>query len=257
MSKDFENNDLNKEPNSFGLPDDYFQKSAGDIFNKIEWIEGHKEFKHLSNLKKESGFIIPDAYFDKSEAKLELISYPNLFKAGKNSGFDVPLNYFEDTEVNELSKVFLNEEDELLHVTFLGATEKQNVFTVKENYFVESEQKIISTLSNHAKVINLFVPRIWFSAAAAVFAIVLGLWIYNQYFKPYSDKDCGSIACLDKKDLVKSKNLENLDNDELYELVNTKKLEEKLEKKSDTKTQKTNKDSSLKNVSTDDLLDEI
>ncbi len=261
MSKNPENNDFNKEPNSFGLPDGYFERSAGSIMHKIEWIEEHKIYPRLSALKKETGFIVPLNYFETVETALELISYPNLLACKKDAGFTVPLNYFEDAEANELEKVLVLEENELASFSVLNSIPKQNAFTVKENYFTDSEQKIISALTTEAKVIKLFTPKIWFSAAAAVLTIVLGLWLYNNFFKPVGVKDCGSLACLDKNDLVKSKNLEGLDNDELYELVNTKKLEEKLEKKdakkNENKTGRKNLDTSLKNVNTDDLLDEI
>ncbi len=257
MSKDFENNDLNKEPNKFGLPEGYFQKSSDSIFNKVEWLEEHKEFKYLSELKKVTGFIVPENYFDKAEADIELIAYTNLFGREKTTGFEVPQQYFETLEIEELSKQLINTENDLANFNTLSSIKKQNAFIVNENYFNVSEQKITSVLTKQAKVINLFIPKVWFSAAAAVFAIVIGLWIYNQYFKPVTYKDCGSLACLDKNDLVKTKNLEGLDNDELYELVNSKKLKEKLEKKSDKKNEGQKNDSSLKTVSTDELLDEI
>ncbi len=263
MSKDSENNNFNNEPNNFGLPEGYFQKSANSIFNKIEWIEEHKEFVCLSehkNIVKQTGFVVPQGYFDRSESKLELIAYTELakqkFLAG-NTGYIVPKDYFESFEVKELVKVLIDDKNELAPFTKLSSIKKQNCFNVKQNYFSDSEQRIISALTKNANVISLFKPKIWLSAVAAVLTIVLSLWAYNQYFKPVKGKDCGSLACLDKKDLVKVKNLESLDNDELYELVNTKKLKEKLEKKSVKKIEKQNNDSSLKNVSTDELLDEI
>ena len=259
MNKGPGNNEFNEDPNNFGLPEDYFEKSAHAIKNKIEWIEEHNIYAQLSTLKKVTGFVIPQNYFEKSELNLELISYPGLLKIKKEPGFIAPLNYFENAETTELAKVFIPTENELSGFDNLNLLKPglQNPFIVPENYFALSEQKIISNLTTQAKVIKLFTPKIWFSAAAAVLTIVLGLWLYNNFFKPVNTKDCGSLACLDKNDLVKSKNLENLDNDELYELVNTKKLEEKLEKKSDNKNKDKNADTSLKNINTEDLLDEI
>ncbi len=257
MSKNPENNDQNEQPNNFGLPDGYFDRSAASIVNKIEWVEEHKEFKHLSSLKKETGFSVPENYFDKLEEDLELMAYPNLLSRKKDPGFSVPQNYFEEAEVNELGKVLLTAENEISSLDKLNAIKKENSFSVDENYFSDSEKRIISALNNEAKVINLFKPKVMFSAVAAVLTLVLGLWIYNQYFKTVTSKDCGSLACLDKKDLLKGKSLESLDNDELYELVNTKKLEEKLDKKSEKRSGTQNTDTSLKNVSTDELLDEI
>src|SRR4051812_4242512 len=109
MSKHPENNDFNTEPNNFGLPEGYFERSANSLFNKIEWLEEHKEFTHLSELRNlvNSGFIVPLNYFDKSESDLELIAYPDLLKQKSSvpNGFIVPENYFEDAEVNELTEV--------------------------------------------------------------------------------------------------------------------------------------------------------
>jgi len=259
MSKDFENNSINGEPNNFGLPDGYFKKSADSIFNKIEWIEEHKPYKRLTELKEKnnSGFIVPENYFDNLERKLELIAYPKLSTVKKQSGFIVPDNYFEDQEINELAKT-LKDGNERASFKNLAAIKKENPFAVEDNYFTESAERITSALTTKpVKVIKLFGAKTWYSAAAAIVAVTIGIWIYNQYFKVSNTEDCGTLACVDKVDLVKTKNLENLESDELYELVDTKKLEEKLEVKSNRGAEKKEADTSLKNVDTEDLLDEI
>jgi hypothetical protein len=262
MSKDPENNNLNNESNSFGLPEGYFQKSANSIFNKIEWLEEHKEFTRLSELKNSvnpnGGFIVPADYFNSSDSDLELIAYPDLLKQKRSdnfeSGYIVPGDYFEDLEVNELAKILKDKKSELEPFQILNSIKKQNCFTTDPDYFADSEQKIISALSKEAKVIGLFRPKIWFSAAAAVFAIVLSLWVYNQYFKAEVVKDCGTLACVDKADIIKAK-METLDEDELYQTIDTKKLQEKLEGK--PLKEKNNTDTGSKKISTEDLLDEI
>ncbi|MCE3258609.1 MAG: hypothetical protein K0S12_250 [Bacteroidetes bacterium] len=259
MSKDFENNNGNKEPNSFGLPEDYFKSSANSIFNKIEWLEEHKAYPHLANLKKESGFVVPETYFNASETELELMPFPNLRNVKKESGFAVPETYFEETEVRELAKVISENENELTGFDTLKAIGKENPFSVKENYFELSQEKLAAAiLQPEAKVIRLNrggSAKLWYSAAAAVFAITLGIWIYNQYFKPVVTGDCGTLACVDKKDLLKAKTLENIDSEELYELVDTKKLEENLETK--TKENKKTNDTASKEIDPDDVMDEL
>lgn len=258
MSKDPENNNLNNEPDNFGLPGDYFQRSAASIMNKIEWLEEHKQFPRLEQLKNKPGFIVPENYFERLESKLELLDYPQLVKLGNNGGYIVPANYFENAEVRELSKV-LKGEDDLSAFSNLNSIKKENPFTVSENYFEASSQKIHASVQKPAKVISLFSGRVLYSAAAAIAAIILGVWIYNYYFKPVVSGDCGTIACVDKKDILKSKSLETLDDDQLYEIVDTKKLEEKLEKKENKQDKKEQKeaDTSLNNISTEDLIDEI
>lgn len=283
MSKNFENNHKNQEPNQFGLPEGYFERSANSIFNKVEWIEEHKEFPQLSQLKKVSGFVVPGDYFERSEAELELLSYPVLLKYKNKSGFIVPQNYFEELEVNELAKVVsknslnnilplddtdrfvldelinnFDKEHDLAGFYKLNSIPKHNPFIVSENYFQNSAEKIIASTKKPARIINLFgSPKLWYSSAAAVLTITIGLWIYNQYFTTAETKDCGTLACVDKSDLVKAKNLEGLDNDQLYEIVDAKKLEEKLEGKDDKKNGTENSDSISNAISPDDLPDEI
>ncbi|MBA3682751.1 MAG: hypothetical protein H0W73_16550 [Bacteroidetes bacterium] len=263
MLENNENNGINQEPSKFGMPEGYFQKSANSIIQKIEWIEEHKAYPNLSNLKKESGFVVPEKYFNENESKLELIEFSKLISIDKTNVFKIPANYFESVDLSYL----LNEENELQGFGKLNSLAKTNNFKVGENYFAVSEEKITAALLNdkkEAKVIKLFSPKLWY-AAAAMLTITLGLWLYNHYYKIEELKDCGTLACVDKVDLVKAKNLENLDNDELYELVDTKKLEEKLEakpeknteSKTEAKTEKKDLDTSLKNVSEEDLLDEI
>lgn len=222
MSKDFDNNSFNSESGNFGLPESYFQKSANSIFNKVEWLQEHKDFVRLTELRNGRGFIVPDTYFETLECKLELTCSPHLLSRIKDPGFNIPKNYFEDKKVNVLGE------------------------------FTQSEQKITSAILPSVRIVKLFHPKIWYSAAAAIFAVTIGIWIYSHYFV-IDDKDCGTLACIEKRDLLKSKNLENLESDELYELVDSKKLEEKLGKK----PTKNKADTGLKNINAEDLLDEI
>lgn len=258
MDKSTENNNLNSEPTNFGLPQGYFQNSANSIINKIEWVEEHKNFPALEKLKKQSGFIVPNDYFVNNENKLELIEFPELSSLNKINPFKTPANYFDEIEEKQFVHFFEESEIEILGEK-LSTIPKQANFKVKENYFDSSAEKISTTLLNEkkgGKVIKLFSPKIYY-AAAAILTITLGLWFYNQYFLVAETKDCGTLACVDKADLLKTKNLENLDNDQLYELVDTKKLEEKLENKTNNTTKNEDIDTSLNNVSVDDLLDEI
>jgi len=258
MDKNNENNHLNSEPDNFGLPQGYFQNSANSIVNKIEWVEEHKNFPALEKLKKQSGFIIPNDYFVNNENKLELIEFPKLSALNKINAFKTPANYFNELEEKQFVH-FFNENDLEILGEKLSTIPKQANFKVKENYFDSSAEKISNSLLNQkkgGKLIKLFSPKIYY-AAAAILTITLGLWFYNHYFLVAETKDCGTLACVDKADLLKTKNLENLDNDQLYELVDTKKLEEKLENKTNNTTKNEDIDTSLNNVSVDDLLDEI
>jgi hypothetical protein len=258
MDKNNENNHLNSEPDNFGLPQGYFQNSANSIVNKIEWVEEHKNFPALEKLKKQSSFIVPNDYFVNNENKLELIEFPKLSALNKINAFKTPANYFNELEEKQFVHFFNQNDLEILGEK-LSTIPKQANFKVKKNYFDSSAEKISNSLLNEkkgGKLIKLFSPKIYY-AAAAILTITLGLWFYNHYFLVAETKDCGTLACVDKADLLKTKNLENLDNDQLYELVDTKKLEEKLENKTNNTTKNEDIDTSLNNVSVDDLLDEI
>lgn len=252
MDKDHDNNSFNSESGNFGLPESYFQKSANSIFNKVEWLQEHKQFVRLSELKNGKGFIVPENYFETSECKLELIYSPHLFSRTKDPGFKIPPNYFEDKMVDALQDNLKEDENELSPNKKSHSFSKQNPFDINADYFTQSERKITAAIFPSVRIVKLFHPKIWYSAAAAIFAIAIGVWVYSQYFS-INDKDCGTLACIEKRDLLKSNNLENLESDELYELVDSKKLEEKLEKK----PSKNKADTSFKNISAEDLLDEI
>ncbi|MCC6371217.1 MAG: hypothetical protein IT236_09455, partial [Bacteroidia bacterium] len=94
--------------------------------------------------------------------------------------------------------------------------------------------------------------------AAALVMVATGLWIYSVYMKPVQNTlDCGTIACVDKIDLIQSKSMDNMDDDDLYELVNPADLEKKLNEKKEKINQNNTTDSSLEQLSTDALLDDI
>lgn len=257
MDNNLENNNFNNEQPKFGLPEGYFQKSASSIFNKIEWEEEHKIYIQLLQLKNRSGFSVPENYFGLSETKLELIGFEKLASHKKNNPFIIPQNYFETDGLQLATLSGVEESSELNNYKTLASLEKKNNFSVNENYFIENEEKLKTLLiAKPAKVINLFSAKMWYSVAALL-VIALGFWMYNSYYKIAPVEDCGTLACVDKIDLVKAKHLENIETEELYNLVNTKKLEDNLEKKSTQKQDKENADTSLKSVSADELLDEL
>lgn len=252
------NNQDFKGEGNFGLPEDYFEKSAQSIFNKIEWEEEHKAYPQLLNVRGSNGFLVPENYFLNSESKLELIEFPNLKELVGRSGFSTPENYFETKEFETFEKLKTEEQGELSSFQNLSSLPKQNSFSVPQAYFVSGETNIKGLLENNSgtKVISLFRRSVAYSIAAMLL-VVISLWVYNYYFKPVEVKDCGTMACVDRMDLVKTKNLEVLDNDELYELVNPAELEKNLGSEENKKAPLIKTDSGLKNIPTEELMDEI
>ncbi|MBS1652999.1 MAG: hypothetical protein JSU07_13420 [Bacteroidetes bacterium] len=232
--------------NLFRLPKNYFGKSALSIANKIEWIDEHKEFPILQKINKEIGFTAPEKYFEQLEANLELQEFENLKKFNKTLPFTLPSNYF--TENKEQTLFNLNQ-------TKLSSISKENPFALPSNYFEGITKKLNADLNNtdKTKVISLFAFKKQIKYAAAA-ALILSLCIVGyRYFAPASkDGECVSVACLETKELIKTKHLEIVDDEELYKLVNVKKLEDKLTKSDSVKPDSTNLKSNE-----NELIDEL
>ncbi|MFO0355642.1 MAG: hypothetical protein ACK50A_01715 [Sphingobacteriaceae bacterium] len=223
----------------FDLPHDYFNRSKTSIFNKIEWQNEHEQYPTLLKFKGSNGFVVPQDYFHSNQHKFELIDHPVLSSIKKQNAFETPNNYFE--EQGKLLEQRFELESELELHTNLSAIEKVLPYTVTDEYFKESKTRLtqLEPSRGGAKIISLNRKPYWY-AAAAVLTIAFSLWIYNAYFSQTEviDGDCNTLACIEKRELLKYK-LENLENDELYELVNSKQLEERLNKKEITDTLKT------------------
>jgi len=212
MNENNEYGSSGNEPSGFGLPGDYFQNAASSIQNKIEWEEEMKSYGNLLRLRNKKIFSVPDTYFSQNESKLELIIYPGLAGKPKDSGFGVPEDYFV-----------------------------QNAFRIKDILIPEKKQ---------VKVRPLFKPGSVY-ALAAMLVIVLGVWIYSLSTKTQV-ADCQTLACIERGELLNTNQLENFENDDLYDIVNI----EKLNKNLNIEVKLTNtSDDTLKNEY--DLIDEI
>lgn len=258
MSHENGNNQPHKDQAGFGMPKGYFQNSANAIANKIEWETEHLLFTNLVRVKNKNVFTVPENYFNTNETKLELVGYEKLFSIAKKLGFLVPENYFEEREIAELTSFLNNSVDELESFKKLASIKKEVNFKVNDTYFSESNKRLYNSLKKEKSAQLFSLKHLKIShAAAAIFVIVIGVWTYQYYFKTVQLQDCGTIACIDKVDLVKTKNLESFDNEDLYELVNANELENTLNKKSLNSSSNNNSDSSFKDIDTDDLIDEL
>ena len=191
------NKDQNKgkgRKKDFSVPENYFETGAKKMLARLEWMEEHREFEQLLKHRNTEIFETPAAYFEKNAWKLELSEFETLRGVPKKNMFVLNEGYFERAEHN-INKLVLKS-------TVSGSSPKR-------------------------KILPLFSPR-GFYAAAALLIIVIGLWLYNYYFVAVSTDSCTTLACIERSDLIKSKNLEALDADQLFEIVNTRELEEKL-----------------------------
>lgn len=208
-------------------------------------MQEHEAFPLLSKLDKASGFIVPENYFNENAFKLELLDAPTLNSFKKENAFEIPVGYFVESKTRLTTIVA---DDDLNAYPTLSSINKTNPFVTSENYFEKSKKTILNkTLhvggntnnSGGAKIISLFTKPVRY-AAAAMLMISIGLWIYNSYFRTeIATEECTTLACLEKKEIMKFK-YENIDMDELNDAaVDLKKLEKNLntiEKKDTTKT---------------------
>ncbi len=145
----------------------------------------------------------------------------------KQNNFSLPEDYFNTSAKSIVNKIEWQEE----HKEFPNLLEHRNntVFGIPENYFEENGNDLNTLLlKKEAKIVSLFSRRNLY-AVAALMVIALGFWIYGSYVKTSVTtlEDCNTLACIDKKDLLKS-NIELLDNDDLYDMANLEKLEQEL-----------------------------
>lgn len=230
MKNENENNLPDMQPETFAVPEGYFQRSAQVLLHKIDWYEEHKNYSRLMKLKDGAVFAVPSDYFTGAGVNSELTVYSALKKTGKNSGFHVPGGYFENLETSMLSDLFHERVSDFDNSERLDSCPRVNSFHVPEAYFgtqARDVQRILSPAS--PKIISLFTKRLVFSVAALLL-LVLGVWVYTLYFiNTAQEVNCRTIACLDKADLTKAKHLETFEDDELYELVDPSLLERKLQ----------------------------
>lgn len=252
-----ENNKSEGRANSFGLPEGYFQKSARSVLNKIEWQNEHKDFLRLPELKGRAGFEIPENYFRKNGYKLEMSCYPALKDVKVKDVFVVPENYFDENKRLVLQASLRSADEPADDLKTKPLIVKTNPFTTPGNYFeTKADSLTKALLPASGRVINLFSKRLGFSVAAMLM-LAMGVWMYVVYFNRPAEEDCGTIACLDKKDLMKTKTLERMDDDELYELVDPTVLEKRIQDTGVDDLKNKINDTNFKEISVEDLLDGI
>lgn len=270
MSKNRNNsNDNSNENNPFSLPDGYFGSFGKKMMHKIELAEELKEFEILSSLDKKLPFATPDNYFVSAEVKSELSSYPKLSAIKKQNVFATPELYFETSAKTIASKIEITEE--LKAYPVLSSINKENSFAAPQNYFDGLSHRMRGEIfvsppeeSGVVKILHLVFSKKAAYAIAATLVLSLGLYFYNSGAETVSG-DCGTLACLDKKEIIQGTQLLNMDDDALMEMVNTDKLSKNLKenikqtvKEEETKTDKQTKEEYiLENVDVNDIADEI
>lgn len=208
MSELNTNNLLNNEDPHFGLPENYFLNSAKVIQNKLEWQDEHGDFKNLAKLKiaegyGSHGFKVPVNYFNKQTLRMELLPYSNLYSSKKENKFEVPANYFKELGPTDLV-LYLN---------------KKKLVELKND---------LRNGNTQTRLIPVFWQR-FSMAMAAVLLISLGFWFFKQNVPSQNLNDCKTLACIEEQTILNNLTNLNLENEELYELVNPGELQKELE----------------------------
>jgi len=213
-----ENNPLASQT-GFGLPGDYFPSSAQALQNRLLWLEEHRDYPALKMAWRKEGFEVPTDYFQGLEQRLELLPQPTLKNLERKNPFALPEDVLSSEDLSTLVKL-----------SSFAASE--NAFTVPADYFEANQEdlKSLQAETGEAKVLSL--PfRILRFAAAAMLIISAGWWFYTKEKPLLPAEDCGGLACVDRKEIIKDKSIELLDEEDLNDLVNPLELERSLTKK--------------------------
>jgi hypothetical protein len=179
-----------------------------------------------------SGFGLPPGYFQVSgkalQDKLEWLDehrvYPLLANLDRRTGFSVPEAYFDKCGFRL----------ELGAYPLLEKSGQLNPFAVPGGYFESSAKRLSAIGPVKARVITLRLFRRVTLAAAALLVLSVGIALMRGYFTPEVEGDCQTMACLDKRDLTRTRQLETLDEEDLYDLADPSMLINKLEMEPDT-----------------------
>jgi hypothetical protein len=160
------------------------------------------------------GFSLPPGYEESTRKKIsdrilnleEIRDCKNLSDLHGIHFFITPDHYFEETtEVRSVISVLQHD--------------KGTSFVLPEDYFLEKNY----TLPSAAKVISFRGLATW--AAAALLVLSAGFWIWTAYKPVPQEVDCETLACVERADVLKSGELENLNDDDLLQLINDEEID--------------------------------
>lgn len=229
--------------NSFVAPKGYFDSLFARVMNKIEYEQELAGFKTLAE-NKQLKFTVPQNYFAELtnilECKYELSFFPELNKVVKPALKSLPSDYFETLDKKVLNKLEL--ENELKEFSVLSSIPKKNNFKVVPDYFEsktdEVKEKIHAEKNQGGVVRQLFAtilkPQMAIAAGLALIIGLTALWYFNRTDSKVLNSDCMTLACLEKNEILNEKNIQNFDDESLYEMVDVEMLDEQIS--SETKT---------------------
>jgi hypothetical protein len=200
----------------FAVPENYFANFAHTLKARLEVVEELSEYPALLQHRNEEPFIVPEDYF---ELAAEQLQFTQLSKARDTNTFKIPESYFENASAKLLSRIAPES---------AYKTSERNPFEVQDGYFEKNAEELRNRLltTREAKIIRLPSKKLW-AAAAAVLLLAVFFSVYRTYFLQ-QPVDCGTIACVDRQDILNTNTVEGLESEELIELADPDKLEQRL-----------------------------
>jgi len=231
----------------FTTPAGYFHSLSDRIINKIEAAEEVSEFSILSSLDKQPIFGVPANYFTKAENEIEYKT--ELAELGELSKIDKPVlnslqaEYFDSLKEKITRKVEL--QDELKEYATLYAMDKQLNFEVSVDYFDNVANRIKEKIHSTSQPKLSIIDRILFYVLKPKYSLAFGVVVivgissiiyFNRPNTIIESGDCKTLACLEKREMLNEHTIREMDDDNLYEMVDVDKLDMQLGKDSATVT---------------------
>lgn len=223
--------------NSFALPKGYFDSLSNRILNRIEHEQELAAYKTLSENRKAT-FKVPQNYFETLantlEYKYELSVYPELASTKKPVLKALPENYFENLEKKVVDKLEL--ESELKEFSVLSSIPKKNAFKVAPSYFESKTEDVKEKIHSSKQesgivrqlVVAFFRPQMAIAASLVLIVGLSAIWYFNRKDSTVLNGDCLTLACLEKHEILNEKNIQDFDDESLYEMIDETILDQQL-----------------------------
>lgn len=194
------------------MPNGYFTGSERRLRNRFECAAELRSFPALDTLKGVNPFVVPRQFFEESAAIISRTS-----RRHQDTGFSEPPAYFL------LQGIKLSER----LTDYSYSEESEFGFSVPERYFENNGEEIRRKISTTGRIIRPSFTRAVSLATAAMLLIVAGIWLYRSVSAPV-EEECVTVACLDRKDVLRSGALDNLNEEDLMLIIDGDDLEEEL-----------------------------
>lgn len=252
--------------NPFGMPMDYFSKFEDKLKQRLELESELSEFPVLSAIGKSNVFVAPANYFESAENSLEhaseLAAYPELQSVKPLVFGDLEEEYKHNLQSAIQYKIVLAEELKPYETLYL--LDKENAFSVSENYFESFgervREKIFRSKKIKVSVLDIVLDFLFGKTMAFSFGLTLiiglALYFYQTPESILESGDCKTLACLERNEILNNaKAITNFDEDQLMDLVDVNSLNQQLNSSNKEKGSPANQ--GMDSISEEDLLNEL